>query len=197
MAVTNPKFFRFDLLVFLLCFLIFVLDYFTPQGVADGMLYTIPLLAAWSAKSGRLIFHITILSTILIIAGYFVSSYHIDSWIIIYNRGLSIFTIFITSLIISRNVKLQLESQEHSKQLQMERVSLKKSNDQLDLYAYTLAHDLRNPLRSIEGISSILQEDYSQQMDNTGKELVERINSSVIITSANKYTLRWHCKIYI
>jgi PAS domain S-box-containing protein len=50
---------------------------------------------------------------------------------------------------------------------------------ELDAFAYSVSHDLRAPLRSLHGFSRFLEEDYSDRLDEDGREYVARIKSSV------------------
>jgi len=56
---------------------------------------------------------------------------------------------------------------------------LKSTNQELDDYTYVISHDLKAPLRTIMSFSNFLIEDYSNKLDDTGKEYLERmVNSS-------------------
>ncbi len=46
-------------------------------------------------------------------------------------------------------------------------------NKELEAFAYSVSHDLRAPLRAIEGIARIIQEDCSDRLDATGNEYVQ------------------------
>jgi PAS domain S-box-containing protein len=52
------------------------------------------------------------------------------------------------------------------------------ANNQLEAFVYTIAHDLRAPLRSMKGFSSILMEDESHALSPKGQDYALRIHKS-------------------
>src|SRR5437870_8442584 len=67
------------------------------------------------------------------------------------------------------------ELQERNESLRRNAAELLAANSELDAFAYSVSHDLRAPLRSIDGFSQILLEDYPTQLDEAGRESLHRV----------------------
>jgi PAS domain S-box-containing protein len=52
---------------------------------------------------------------------------------------------------------------------------LRTSNKELESFAYSVSHDLRAPLRAVDGFSQALAEDLADQLDEQGRDHVRRI----------------------
>jgi PAS domain S-box-containing protein len=53
--------------------------------------------------------------------------------------------------------------------------AVRKLNKELEAFTYSVSHDLRAPLRAIDGFSQALQEDYAGALDPAGLDYLERI----------------------
>ncbi|MEM9905218.1 MAG: PAS domain S-box protein [Cyanobacteria bacterium P01_D01_bin.44] len=56
---------------------------------------------------------------------------------------------------------------------------LEVSNQELEAFAYSVSHDLRAPLRAIDGFSKALLEDYGDSFDEASKDYFDRICKNV------------------
>jgi signal transduction histidine kinase len=57
-------------------------------------------------------------------------------------------------------------------------LELQVANQELEAFAYSVSHDLRAPLRSIDGFSLALLEDYAERIDAEGKDYLQRLRAN-------------------
>ncbi len=57
-------------------------------------------------------------------------------------------------------------------------IQLTSSNKELEAFVYSVSHDLRAPLRSIEGFSLALLEEYSGRLDERGRHYLDQVRSA-------------------
>ena len=55
---------------------------------------------------------------------------------------------------------------------------LEAANADLESFSYSVSHDLRAPLRAIDGFSTILREDYAAQLDAEGQRLFQVVSDN-------------------
>lgn len=65
-----------------------------------------------------------------------------------------------------------------NKELKKSEKKLIEINKELESFSYSVSHDLRAPLRAINGYSQILNEDYGQNLDQEGIRILETIQSN-------------------
>lgn len=56
--------------------------------------------------------------------------------------------------------------------------ALQQANKELEAFSYSVSHDLRAPLRSIDGFSQIFEENYSSNIPDDAKHFLKRIRES-------------------
>lgn len=56
--------------------------------------------------------------------------------------------------------------------------SLREIVQQMEEFSYTISHDLRAPIRAMQGYANALLEDYGEKLDDTGRDYLDRISRS-------------------
>src|SRR5262249_27971246 len=62
--------------------------------------------------------------------------------------------------------------------LQQRGAELGAVNRELEAFSYSVSHDLRAPLRSIDGFSQALLEDYDAKLDDQGRDYLRRVRAA-------------------
>ncbi|HEX5218405.1 MAG TPA: ATP-binding protein [Verrucomicrobiae bacterium] len=63
--------------------------------------------------------------------------------------------------------------------LQQQTAKLQETIGELEGFSYGITHDLRAPLRAVQGFSVMLLDAYGEELDDVGKDLLRRIAASV------------------
>lgn len=153
-------------------FIVYIIDIATPVGFTHWLLYIIPLLIVYTAESVFITYVMLFIVFIAVVLGFvdsLSSPVHENiTEVSIVNRlsGMLVFTIFsviISSLIQARKLYKKLAGE------------LDYANKELESFSYSVAHDLKTPISTIKGFSTILIEDYSSKLDQDGADYLKRI----------------------
>jgi signal transduction histidine kinase len=73
--------------------------------------------------------------------------------------------------IMSFNQNLEQKVRDRTRQLEA-------ANQELEAFSYSVSHDLRAPLRAVDGFTGMLAEDYDNVLDDKGKRLLEQVRKN-------------------
>ncbi|MEM8858765.1 MAG: ATP-binding protein, partial [Chloroflexota bacterium] len=75
--------------------------------------------------------------------------------------------------------RIQMSLEANQVRLKQYAADLEQSNEELEEFAYVVSHDLRAPLRGIASLSSWLEMDYADSLDEGGHEMLSLMNNRV------------------
>ncbi|MBG0816629.1 ATP-binding protein [Planomonospora sp. ID82291] len=73
------------------------------------------------------------------------------------------------------NAELEQRVAERTAQLQAQSEALRQANAELEAFSYSVSHDLRAPLRSVDGFAKMLMLDHADRLDGSGRRYLDKI----------------------
>jgi light-regulated signal transduction histidine kinase (bacteriophytochrome) len=154
-------------------------DYITGYEVRIDVFYLIPIsFVAWYiGKKAGLIIATTSVLLIFLAALLSMPDYHlhfIEMWDLV-----MILMFFIVTVLLFSKLRAALHEQKLlALELRTALNDLKSTNKSLEAFSSSVSHDLRAPLRHIEAFAQKITDEYSDKLDETGKDYIRRISSN-------------------
>jgi signal transduction histidine kinase len=76
--------------------------------------------------------------------------------------------------------KLQVHADQLDQNVRERTASLEETNNNLEAFTYSVAHDLRSPLRAQHSFAQALLEDYGEALGEVGRDMASRIKTAAI-----------------
>jgi signal transduction histidine kinase len=99
--------------------------------------------------------------------------------VIVLGNALAILILSVAGFVIHRQAMARNLAEQHLKyvneHLKQQTAELSDTNSELETFSYSVAHDLRAPLRQIAGYSNVLIQDYGPQLDGEAQRYLEKV----------------------
>jgi PAS domain S-box-containing protein len=94
--------------------------------------------------------------------------------------GMFVRCLVLTDLTAHRDAEAQVRARtaELEARIRQRTADLERADKNLQSFTYSVAHDLRAPLRGLSGFSEVLLEEYGDRLGETGREYAERIKAA-------------------
>lgn len=151
---------------------IFLLDLIIPLGVAVGALYVCAILLVIRERK-KVILIFAVVASLIAITKFLIFLTAQTSWMVYVNRFISLIVIWATAFLAMRYRALDEKEKR-------EAVLIEQKNKELEQFVYIASHDLKEPLRTVESVAGLLEEEYHEKFDETGKRYIHYISASVV-----------------
>jgi K+-sensing histidine kinase KdpD len=163
----------------------FVADTVTTTDIAFSTLYAVIILMAARFSSAEAILRIAVGCVALTVLSYYMSPPGGQELGGVVNTGIGLVAIGLTTLLAVQQKRAEVSLRGHASEIRKLNEELGKrareleaSNHELESFAYSVSHDLRAPLRHVDGFSELLKKQASSSLDEKSRRYIQTILES-------------------
>ncbi|HEX9046918.1 MAG TPA: ATP-binding protein [Verrucomicrobiae bacterium] len=101
-----------------------------------------------------------------------------QTWFIVLMAGLAGLIVILIIRLLLEQARLRAAQADLELRVQQRTAQLEAANQELESFSYSVSHDLRAPLRAIDGFTRIFLDDYGSRLDATGQDHLHRVRAA-------------------
>ncbi len=167
------------IIAFVLLALTGYIDFRTGNELSLSVFYLLPVSLVALNAGKTMGIYTAVISAVVETAVQLWGGYRYSTlWILFWNTGI-LMAIYILLAVLAASFKHAYEKEiEHAAEMERINEELQASYREMESFSYSVSHDLRAPLRIINGLSDVVLNDHYEKLDDEGRRLLKIIQKN-------------------